>query len=104
MTRSPEGFALRLSRRASQWKRSVGGLTRRELLRRSALLTVPALWRGGTVASAAAASATASAATSTASETAAAAIAEGLRVGHEIYQSIGVRPLINESRNSPHQM
>src|SRR5262245_31421110 len=57
-----------------------GALTRRELFRRSALLTLPAIFRGGAAAAAA-------------PEIAAAA--GGLRVGDDIYQSIGVRPLIN---------
>src|SRR5712691_3332324 len=55
--------------------------TRRELFRRSALLTLPGLLRGNTAAAA------------TAAEVPAAA--DGLRVGETIYQSIGVRPLIN---------
>ena len=54
--------------------------TRRELFRRSALLTLPALFRGDPAAAASAA---------------VPAAAEGLRVGQDIYQSIGVRPLIN---------
>jgi L-seryl-tRNA(Ser) seleniumtransferase len=57
----------------------LGGLSRRELFRRSALLTMPAFFRGHAAAAAAAAP----------------AAAEGLRVGQDIYQSIGVRPLIN---------
>src|SRR6185436_13058670 len=57
-------------------------LSRRELFRRSALLTLPALFRGNTAAAATPAAA-------------ASAAAEGLRVGQDIYQSIGVRPLIN---------
>ena len=64
-----------------QWKRGDGTLSRRELFRRSALLTLPALFRGHTAAAATSA--------------AAPAAAEGLRVGQDIYQSIGVRPLIN---------
>src|SRR6185295_16065671 len=59
-------------------KRGARSLSRRELFRRSALLTLPALFRGST-----AAAATASGA------------ADGLRAGQDIYQSIGVRPLIN---------
>src|SRR5262245_25312360 len=47
--------------------------TRRELFRRSALLTLPAILRG----------------------TDAAGAADGLRAGADVYQSIGVRPLIN---------
>ena len=56
--------------------RRAGSLSRRELLRRSALLTVPALFRAGPA-------------------TAAPAASTGLRVGQDIYESIGVRPLIN---------
>src|SRR5467141_64997 len=55
--------------------------TRRELFRRSALLTLPGLLRGNTAAAA--------------TPEAAPAAADGLRVGEDIYQSIGVRPLIN---------
>src|SRR2546430_1983243 len=58
------------------WKRGVDALSRRELFRRSALLAFPALFRS-------------------ASTNAAAAAAPGLRTGDDIYQSIGVRPLIN---------
>src|SRR5262245_37687842 len=47
--------------------------TRRELFRRSALLTLPAILRG----------------------TDAAGAADGLRAGADVYQSIGVRPLVN---------
>src|SRR5438876_11563121 len=65
----------------SQWKRGAETLSRRELFRRSALLTLPALFRGSTAAAALPA--------------AAPAVADGLRVGETIYQSIGVRPLIN---------
>jgi uncharacterized pyridoxal phosphate-dependent enzyme len=65
----------------SRWKRGADTLSRRELFRRSALLTLPALFRGNPAAAATA--------------TAAPAAAEGLRVGQDIYQSIGVRPLIN---------
>lgn len=53
-----------------------GLLSRRELFRRSAGLTLPAIFRGQTAAPAAGA-------------------ADGLRVGADIYRSIGVRPLIN---------
>ena len=59
--------------------------TRRELFRRSALLALPAIFRGGTGA----------AASPAARSAAAPAAADGLRVGEDIYQSIGVRPLIN---------
>jgi len=58
--------------------------SRRELFRRSALLTLPAIFRGRPAA----------AAPSAAAPTAPVAI-DGLRIGEEIYQSIGVRPLIN---------
>src|SRR5947208_764299 len=64
----------------TQWKRGAETLSRRELFRRSALLTMPALFRGTTAA---------------ATPDAAAAAADGLRAGQDIYQSIGVRPLIN---------
>ena len=60
----------------TQWRRGVEALSRRELFRRSALLAFPALFRGAP------------------GDTAPAA-ASGLRVGDDIYQSIGVRPLIN---------
>jgi L-seryl-tRNA(Ser) seleniumtransferase len=52
---------------------------RRELFRRSALLTLPAIFRGQSAAAASTAFAT----------------GDGLRVGDDIYQSIGVRPVIN---------
>ncbi|MBI4476622.1 MAG: aminotransferase class V-fold PLP-dependent enzyme [Acidobacteria bacterium] len=64
-----------------QWKRGATALSRRELFRRSALLTVPALWRGHPAEAATAEGV--------------AAAADGLRVGRDIYESIGVRPLIN---------
>src|SRR5438067_2511856 len=57
--------------------------SRRELFRRSGLLALPALFRGGPVA----------AADSTAAAPAGAL--DGLRAGADIYRSIGVRPLIN---------
>ena len=57
--------------------------TRRELFRRSGLLALPAILRGGT-----AAAADPSVATTTAA-------GDGLRAGTDIYQSIGIRPLIN---------
>jgi uncharacterized pyridoxal phosphate-dependent enzyme len=60
----------------AQWKRGAETLSRRELFRRSALLTLPALFRGNPV-------------------TAAPTASPGLRVGRDIYESIGVRPLIN---------
>jgi len=53
-------------------------LSRRELIRRSSLLTLPALFQSRSVAAAPAAT----------------AVAE-LRAGKDVYQSIGVRPLIN---------
>src|SRR6266550_6443865 len=65
----------------TQWQRGADTLSRRELFRRSALLTLPALFRGHTAAAAA--------------PEAAPAAADGLRAGPDIYQSIGVRPLIN---------
>src|SRR5438876_10222910 len=71
----------------SQWKRGAETLSRRELFRRSALLTLPALFRGSTAAAALPA--------------AAPAAADGLRVGETIYQSIGVRPLINARGTVP---
>ena len=55
--------------------------SRRELFRRSALLTLPALFRGSPAEAGAV--------------SAAPEAADGLRVGQDIYQSIGVRPLIN---------
>jgi L-seryl-tRNA(Ser) seleniumtransferase len=64
----------------SHWKRGAERLSRRELFRRSALLTLPAIFRGDVAAASAA---------TTAPE------ADGLRVGADIYRSIGVRPLIN---------
>src|SRR5436309_10774926 len=64
---------------------SAEGITRRELLRRGGLagglLAVPGAWRDEAAAAAAPAPA--------------APAATGLRVGPDIYQSIGVRPLIN---------
>jgi L-seryl-tRNA(Ser) seleniumtransferase len=65
----------------TQWKRGAGTLSRRELFQRSALLTLPALFRASPA--------------SAATRAAAPAAAEGLRAGQDIYQSIGVRPLIN---------
>ena len=65
----------------THWKRGADTLSRRELFRRSALLALPALFRGNAAAAA--------------TPAAAAAAAEGLRAGPDIYQSIGVRPLIN---------
>ena len=66
----------------TQWERGAEALSRRELFRRSALLTLPALFRGNM-------------ATAAAPDAAAPIAADGLRVGEDIYQSIGVRPLIN---------
>ncbi|HEY3120004.1 MAG TPA: aminotransferase class V-fold PLP-dependent enzyme [Vicinamibacteria bacterium] len=64
---------------------SAEGITRRELLRRGgfagSLLAVPAAWREAAVAEAA--------------PSLPAPAAAGLRVGPEIYQSIGVRPFVN---------
>ena len=60
----------------TQWRRGVDALSRRELFRRSALLAFPAFFRS-------------------AAADAAPAVAPGLRTGDDIYQSIGVRPLIN---------
>src|SRR5216684_5509493 len=65
----------------TQSPRGTETLSRRELFRRSALLTLPGLLRGNTAAAA--------------TPEAAPAAADGLRVGQDIYQSIGVRPLIN---------
>jgi len=59
-----------------QWKRTAETVSRRELFRRSALLTLPALFRESPA-------------------DAAPAAEEELRVGRDIYESIGVRPLIN---------
>jgi L-seryl-tRNA(Ser) seleniumtransferase len=69
-----------------QWRRGAEALSRRELFRRSALLTLPALFRTNP-ANAAPANAAAAAATPAATT--------GLHVGGDIYESIGVRPLIN---------
>ena len=63
---------------------SASGITRRELVRRGGLLSLlPALLRGGAAAAEPAATAPAAAA------------GAGLRLGPEIYQSIGVRPFVN---------
>jgi uncharacterized pyridoxal phosphate-dependent enzyme len=70
----------------TQWKRGAEILSRRELFRRSALLALPAIVGGRT---AAAAPAAAPAAPREHVEN------DGLRAGNDIYQSIGVRPLIN---------
>src|SRR5260221_13257749 len=58
-------------------KQAVHTVSRRELFRRSALLSLPALFRGSPLAAAPAATE-----------------AEQLRAGKDVYQSIGVRPLI----------
>src|SRR5215831_4893544 len=60
----------------SLFERYSGGLNRRDLFRNGGLLALPGLLRGTKAA-------------------AAPPIAEGLRLGPDIYQSIGVRPLIN---------
>src|SRR5258708_5565104 len=60
-------------------------VSRRELFRRSALLTLPALLRSDPLAAAPAAPAA----------TAAPTEEDGLRAGKDVYQSIGVHPLIN---------
>ena len=63
---------------------SASGITRRELVRRGGLLSLlPALFRGGAAAAEPVATAPAAAA------------GAGLRLGPEIYQSIGVRPFVN---------
>src|SRR5438309_3170116 len=58
------------------FQRYAGGINRRELFRKGGLLAVPGLFRGSRV-------------------SAAPGVAEGLRVGPNLYESIGVRPLIN---------
>jgi seryl-tRNA(Sec) selenium transferase len=63
---------------------SIEGITRRELFRRTSVLALPVLLR-----------AEVAGAMSLAASTAAATAATGLRIGPDIYQSIGVRPLIN---------
>ena len=65
---------------------SASGITRRELVRRGGLLAVPVLLRGR-VAAAEPFGATAAPVPPTA--------VPGLRVGPDIYQSIGVRPFVN---------
>jgi L-seryl-tRNA(Ser) seleniumtransferase len=66
---------------------SASGITRRELVRRGGLLSlVPAMLRGSSVAAEPAAVAPAAPA---------APVGPGLRLGPEIYQSIGVRPFVN---------
>ncbi|HEY7508652.1 MAG TPA: selenocysteine synthase, partial [Vicinamibacteria bacterium] len=66
----------------------MGEISRRELFKRGglagALLAVPGLLRAQTVAAARAVS-----------DVAGAAARGGLRLGREIYQSIGVRPVVN---------
>src|SRR5213594_621582 len=66
--------------------------SRRELFRRSALLTLPALFRSSQASAAAEATAPIRSAGLSGPR---AETAEGLRVGQDIYQSIGVRPVIN---------
>jgi L-seryl-tRNA(Ser) seleniumtransferase len=69
-----------------QWKRGAEALSRRELFRRSALLTLPALFRTEVAGAAAAAPS---------------GLRTGLRgagalgVSNDVYESVGVRPLIN---------
>lgn len=65
-----------LERVKNVFDRYVGGLSRRELFRRGSLLAVPGFLRA-------------------AASPAAPVAAEGLRLGPDIYQSVGVRPLIN---------
>ncbi|HUL77243.1 MAG TPA: selenocysteine synthase, partial [Vicinamibacteria bacterium] len=65
---------------------SDSGITRREMVRRGGLLALPALLRGRV--------ATAEPFGETA-RPAPAATLPGLRIGPEIYQSIGVRPFVN---------
>src|SRR5262249_37104979 len=60
----------------SLFDRYTGGLNRREIFRKGSLLALPGLLRGSKAA-------------------AAPPIAGGLHLGPDIYQSIGVRPLIN---------
>jgi L-seryl-tRNA(Ser) seleniumtransferase len=64
---------------------SADGITRRELVRRGGLLALPALFRGRVAAAETTGPATAAPAPS----------GPGLRVGPDIYQSIGVRPFVN---------
>jgi uncharacterized pyridoxal phosphate-dependent enzyme len=71
----------------SRWIRAAATLSRRELFRRSGLLALPAIFAPR--AACAAMPAAASAASVTAVDI------DGLRAGEDIYQSIGVRPLIN---------
>jgi L-seryl-tRNA(Ser) seleniumtransferase len=71
----------------TQWKRGAATLSRRELFRRSGLLALPAVFRGRTAAAATPAAVLAGPAAPVEND--------GLRVGDDIYQSIGVRPLIN---------
>ena len=69
---------------AGRLRRGAEILSRRELFRQSALLALPAIFRGHSEAEA------------TASPAPGFRIADaGLRVGEDVYQSIGVRPLIN---------
>src|ERR1700730_16607740 len=75
-TATPSGGTKMPDAAGTQPRRRPGSLSRRELFRRSALLTVPALFRADPA-------------------IAAPAVATGLRVGQDVYESIGVRPLIN---------
>ena len=69
---------------AGRWRRGAKTLSRRDLFRQSALLALPAIFPGH------------SATGATSSPAPGFRIADaGLRVGEDIYQSIGVRPLIN---------
>lgn len=67
----------------TQWKHGVDTLSRRDLFRLSALLTLPVLFRDEAAAAAPGA------------PTPDDAAVQGLRAGKDVYQSIGVRPLIN---------
>ncbi|MFI5008510.1 MAG: aminotransferase class V-fold PLP-dependent enzyme, partial [Solirubrobacterales bacterium] len=64
---------------------SAAGISRRELVRRGGLLALPAFFRGRL----------AGAETTSPAGPAAALAGPGLRVGPDIYQSIGVRPFVN---------
>ena len=64
---------------------SAAGITRREMVRRGGFLALPALFRGRLAA----------ASTPSPAGPAAATAGPGLRVGPDIYQSIGVRPFVN---------
>ncbi len=64
---------------------SAVGMTRREMVRRGGLLALPAFFRGPVAA----------AETTSPAAPVSAAAGPGLRVGPDIYQSIGVRPFVN---------